>query len=297
MAIAASSPLSLAERLRAYAQLMRLDRPVGTWLLLWPTLWALWLAARGLPPLPILAIFVVGTVLMRSAGCVINDFADRDFDPHVERTRNRPLAARRVTPREALILFVALCLLALAIATPLNTLSLELSVPAVVLAASYPFAKRFHSMPQAHLSLAFSWGIPMAYAAVRGSVAWNEAGLLMAANVCWVIAYDTLYAMADREDDLKVGVKSSAILFGRYDLLAVGILQVVTLLLLLLVGNQAGLGWPYDAGLAIAAVLAVQEQWMARKRERAACFAAFLHNVRFGAVVFAGVLIATMLTQ
>lgn len=287
--------LSLPDRLRAYAQLMRLDKPVGIWLLLWPTLWALWLAAGGLPPLPILAIFVIGTVLMRSAGCVINDFADRDFDPHVERTRLRPLASGRVTPREAIILFVVLCLLALLLAWPLNAAALQLSIPAVVLAASYPFAKRFHSMPQAHLGLAFSWGIPMAYAAIRGSVAWHEAGLLMAANVCWVIAYDTFYAMSDREDDLKVGVKSSAILFGRFDLLVIALLQAATLLLLFLVGRMAGLDWPYYAGLAVASGLAVHEQLMARGRERQACFQAFLHNVRFGAAVFVGVLAATML--
>jgi 4-hydroxybenzoate polyprenyltransferase len=263
--------------------------------LLWPTLWALWLAARGLPSLPILAIFIIGTVLMRSAGCVINDFADRDFDPHVERTKLRPLAARRVTPREALMLFVVLCLLALLLAMPLNASALWLSVPAAALAASYPFAKRFHSMPQAHLGLAFSWGIPMAYAAIRGAVPWNEAGPLMAANVCWVIAYDTLYAMADREDDLKVGVKSSAILFGRWDLLAVAVLQIITLALLTLAGIRAGLSWPYNAGLAVAAALAVQEQYMARARDRQACFRAFLHNVRFGAAVFAGLAVAMLL--
>jgi 4-hydroxybenzoate polyprenyltransferase len=292
---AALRPLPLADRLRAYAQLMRLDRPVGIWLLLWPTLWALWLAARGLPPLPLLAIFVAGTVLMRSAGCVINDFADRDFDPHVERTRHRPLAARRVTPREALVLFVLLCLLALLIALPLNRSALLLSLPAVALAASYPFAKRFHSMPQVHLGLAFSWGIPMAYAAVRGQVDWTEAGLLMGANVCWVIAYDTFYAMSDREDDLKVGVKSSAILFGRHDLLIIGGLQLATLLLLAALGVQARLHGSYFLGLVAAAALAAQEQRMARGREPAACFQAFLHNVRFGGVVFVGVVVAFLL--
>jgi 4-hydroxybenzoate polyprenyltransferase len=289
--------MNLSDRLRAYAQLMRLDKPVGIWLLLWPTLWALWLAAGGLPAPGMLAIFVIGTVLMRSAGCVINDFADRDFDPHVERTKTRPLVSGRVTPREAIVLFIMLCLLALLLAAPLNAAALWLSVPAVILAASYPFAKRFHSMPQAHLGLAFSWGIPMAFAAIRGHVPWDEAGPLMAANVCWVIAYDTLYAMADREDDLKVGVKSSAILFGRYDLLAVGILQLATLLLLWEVGLRAGISWPYYAGLAVAAALALQEQYLARTRERMACFRAFLHNVRFGAAVFAGLVISMMLVK
>jgi len=270
---------------------------VGIWLLLWPTLWALWFAAGGVPPLPLLAVFVAGTVLMRSAGCVINDFADRDFDPHVERTRARPLASRRVSPREALLLFVVLCLLALLVALPLNREALLLSVPAVLLAASYPFAKRFHSLPQAHLGIAFSWGIPMAFAAVRGSVDWHLAGLLMAANLCWVIAYDTLYAMADREDDLKIGVKSSAILFGRIDRAAVGLLHAAALALLAMAGLRAGLGWPYPAGLAVAAGMAVQEQWMVRARERDACFRAFLHNVRFGAVVFAGLVFGMMFVR
>ncbi len=281
-------------RLRDYAQLMRLDRPVGIWLLLWPTLWALWFAARGAPPLPILAIFVAGTVLMRSAGCVINDLADRNFDPHVERTHNRPLAVGRVTVREALALFVVLCLLALAVAAPLNRAALSFTVPAVLLAVSYPFAKRFHGLPQAHLGVVFSWGIPMAYAAVHGHVEWRAAGLLMAANICWVIAYDTLYAMADREDDLKIGVKSSAILLGRYDRLAVGVLHAVAFLLLAIVGADAKFGWPYYIGLAVAATFAIQEQFMVRNRDRSACFQAFLHNVRVGAVIFAGLFVAAL---
>ena len=278
-------------RLRDYAQLMRLDRPIGIWLLLWPTLWALWFAARGMPPWPLLAIFVLGTVLMRSAGCVINDYADRDFDPHVARTKQRPIAAGRVSPRAALVLFALLCLLALLIALPLNASALWLSLPAALLAASYPFAKRFHSLPQAHLGLAFSWGIPMAYAAVRGIVPWDEAGLLMAANVCWVIAYDTLYAMADREDDLKIGVKSSAILFGRYDRLIVALLQAAAVLLLACVGWLAHCKALFYVGLAVAAGLAVQQQWRVRQRDPAACFAAFLDNNRFGAAVFVGVLL------
>jgi len=271
-----------------YLRLMRLHRPIGIWLLLWPTLWALWLAAGGVPPLPILAIFIAGTVLMRSAGCVINDYADRGFDPHVERTRERPIAAGCVAPREALVLFVVLCLAALLIAAPLPAAALWLALPAVVLAASYPFAKRFHSLPQAHLGLAFSWGIPMAYAAVRGRVPWAEAGWLMAANVCWVIAYDTLYAMSDREDDLKIGVKSSAILFGRYDRLAVAALHAGALLVLLWVGVQAQRGASYFAGLAVAAACALYQQRLVRGREPAACFRAFGHNQWFGLAVFAG---------
>ncbi|HWY24952.1 MAG TPA: 4-hydroxybenzoate octaprenyltransferase [Nevskia sp.] len=282
-------------RLRDYALLMRLDKPIGIWLLLWPTLWALWLASFGMPRLDLLAVFVLGTILMRSAGCVINDFADRKFDPHVERTRDRPIAAGRVSPREALLLFAGLCLLALAVASRLDAAALWLSLPAAALAASYPFAKRFHSLPQAHLGIAFSWGIPMAYAAVRGAVPWLEAGLLMAANLCWVIAYDTWYAMSDREDDLKIGVKSSAILFGRYDRLIVGLLHSAALLLLLLVGLLSHRGPVYDLGLFVAAGFAIHQQWMTRGRERGPCFQAFLDNNRFGAAVFAGLLLDFLL--
>ncbi|WP_439641847.1 4-hydroxybenzoate octaprenyltransferase [Nevskia sp.] len=276
------------DRLAAYGQLMRLDKPVGTWLLLWPTLWALWFAAGGLPPLHLLAIFVLGTFLMRSAGCVINDYADRKVDGHVERTRGRPLASGRATPREALILFVLLALLALAVAAPLNAAALWLSVPAVVIAASYPFAKRFHSLPQAHLGIAFSWGIPMAFAAVGGQVDWPMATLLMAANLCWTIAYDTLYAMVDRDDDLKIGVRSSAILFGRADLLIIGLLQLAALGLLAFAGWRMRLAVPYWLGLAVAACFVANQLWRVRHRDRAACFAAFLGNNRVGAVVFLG---------
>ncbi len=281
------------DRLTAYAQLMRLDKPVGTYLLLWPTLWALWFAAGGPPPLLILAIFALGTLLMRSAGCVINDFADRRVDGHVERTKGRPLASGRVTPKEALILFVLLALVALAIAWPLNAAALWLSVPAVVIAASYPFAKRFHSLPQAHLGIAFSWGIPMAFAAVGGRVDWPMATLLMAANLCWTIAYDTLYAMVDREDDLRIGVKSSAILFGRADRLIIGLLHATSLGLLAFAGWRVGLDWPYWAGLAVAASFAAHQLWRVRHRDRVACFAAFLGNNRFGAVVFLGLAMAS----
>jgi 4-hydroxybenzoate polyprenyltransferase len=271
-----------------YIHLLRLDRPIGIWLLLWPTLWALWFAAGGMPPLDLLAVFVAGTVLMRSAGCVINDYADRDFDPHVARTRERPIAAGRISPRSALVVFAVLCLLALAIAWHLSAAALWLSLPAVLLAASYPFAKRFHSLPQAHLGIAFSWGIPMAYAAVRGSVPWNEAALLMAANLCWVIAYDTYYAMSDREDDLKIGVKSSAILFGRYDRLIVGLLHLAALALLLLTGLRTQRGLAFVLGLLAAAGFAIYQQRLTRRREPAACFQAFLDNNRFGAAVFIG---------
>jgi 4-hydroxybenzoate polyprenyltransferase len=278
--------MSSAARLRDYAQLMRLHRPVGIWLLLWPTLWALWFAAGGVPPVKLLVIFVLGTVLMRSAGCVINDYADRGFDPHVERTRDRPLAAGRVTPREALVLFAGLCLLAFALVVQLDARTVLLSVPAVLIAASYPFAKRFHSMPQAHLGLAFSWGIPMAFAAVGGPVPWGQCVLLMLANVAWVIAYDTFYAMVDRADDLKVGVKSSAILFGRHDRIATQLLQVAALLALAAAGADRG-PW-YFGGLAVALALAEYQQWLIRDSDPARCFRAFLNNTWFGAAVFAG---------
>lgn len=281
--------------MQAYAQLMRLDRPVGTWLLLWPTLWALWLAARGTPDLHLLAVFVGGTLLMRSAGCVINDYADRDFDPHVARTRLRPLASGRVRPREALILFALLCLAALLLALPLNAQALWLALPAVVLAASYPFAKRFHALPQAHLGLAFSWGIPMAYAAQRGSVPWAEAGLLMAANLCWVIAYDTFYAMADREDDLQIGVKSSAILFGRYDRLITALLQLSCLAMFFAIGRSTQQHWPYFLGLAVAAACGIYQQWLIRRREREPCFQAFMNNIAFGAAICTGLVVAGLL--
>jgi 4-hydroxybenzoate polyprenyltransferase len=285
----------MQSRLHDYALLMRLNKRIGIYLLLWPTLWALWLASKGTPRLDLFVVFVAGTTLMRSAGCVINDFADRKIDPHVERTKDRPIAAGRVSPREALALFAVLCLVALLIATRLNAAALWLSVPAVVLAASYPFAKRFHSLPQAHLGIAFSWGIPMAYAAVRGSVPWGEAAPLMAANLCWVIAYDTYYAMSDREDDLKIGVKSSAILFGRYDRLIVGLLHLAALMLLVIVGVQAQRGPAYGAGLIVAAGFAIREQWMTRTRERGPCFEAFLDNNRFGAAVFAGLALDLLL--
>ncbi|HKY89729.1 MAG TPA: 4-hydroxybenzoate octaprenyltransferase [Nevskiaceae bacterium] len=270
-----------------YWRLMRFHRPIGIWLLLWPTLWALWFASDGRPSLHVFVVFVLGTVLMRAAGCVVNDFADRDFDPHVARTRDRPIAAGLVSTDEAIRLFAVLCLIAFGLTASLgSTLVLWLSVPAVLLAALYPFTKRCISMPQAVLGLAFSWGIPMAWAAERGHVPWAEVVPLMAANVCWVIAYDTFYAMADREDDLKIGVKSSAILFGRLDRVVTGALQVVTLAILAWIGRD--LGWAWWTGLGVAAGLAIHQQWMVRDRDPARCFAAFLANNRFGAVVFLG---------
>lgn len=280
---------ALTDKFRDYLQLMRVDRPIGIYLLLWPTLWALWFAARGIPGLHVLLVFVAGTALMRSAGCAINDFADRDFDPHVARTKNRPLAAGRVTAEEAVRLFVAVSLIAFGLLTSLkNTLALLLAVPAVVLAAGYPFMKRFISIPQAVLGVAFSWGIPMAYAAVRHEVLWAEVVPLMVANLCWVVAYDTYYAMVDRDDDLKIGVKSSAILFGRHDRLVIALLQGAALLILIQLGLNSGRGEFYFAGIALAAWLAVYEQWITRTRDPTACFRAFLHNNWFGMAIFVG---------
>ncbi|MDD3764157.1 MAG: 4-hydroxybenzoate octaprenyltransferase [Nevskiales bacterium] len=279
-----------------YLRLMRVDRPIGIYLLLWPTLWGLWFAAGGMPDMHVLTVFVIGTVLMRSAGCAINDFADRHFDPHVNRTQQRPLVTGRVTPDEAVRLFVVVSLIAFGLLTSLkNTLALALAVPAAVLAASYPFAKRYISIPQAVLGVAFSWGIPMGYAAIRHVVDWADVVPLMAANIFWVIAYDTYYAMVDRSDDLRIGVKSSAVFFGHYDRLVIGWLQFAALGLLAYVGVRNGSGPAYYVGLAVAAVLAVQELWMTRARDPQACFRAFLHNHWFGAAVFAGLAIDHLL--
>jgi len=282
--------MMIAERLKDYARLMRLHRPIGIVLLLWPTLWALWIAGQGRPDLHVLAVFVLGVVLMRSAGCVINDYADRDFDPHVERTRDRPIAAGRVTPREALVLFAALCLIAFALVLTLNRLTILLSFAGAFLAATYPFVKRFTHLPQFYLGAAFGWGIPMAFAAQTGGippVGWT----LFAANVCWAVAYDTAYAMVDRDDDHKVGVKSTAILFGRHDRAMVFLFHVLTLSLLAYSGALAGLGLRYHAGLIAALGFALYQQRLMRDRTRDGCFRAFLNNNWFGAAVFAGLLL------
>jgi 4-hydroxybenzoate polyprenyltransferase len=281
------SVVVMRDRLREYALLMRLHRPIGSLLLLWPVLWALWFASAGRPSLAVLAVFVAGVVLMRSAGCVINDYADRGFDPHVARTRDRPLAAGRVTPREALALFTVLCAIAFLLVLTLNRLTILLSVVGVLLAASYPFMKRWTSLPQFYLGAAFGWGIPMAYAAQTGAVP-VDAWILFAANICWAVAYDTAYAMVDRDDDLRIGVKSTAILFGRADRSMIALFHLLTLGLLAWVGARVGLGLTYYMGLVLAAGLALQQQWQIRTRDRDACFRAFLDNNRFGAVVFAG---------
>ena len=275
-----------------YWRLTRMDRPIGIYLLLWPTLWALWFAAGGVPALPVLLVFVLGTVLMRAGGCAINDYADRDFDPHVARTRDRPVASGRVSGREALAIFVVLSLVALALLLSLRSAAaVWLSLPAVLLAGSYPFAKRVLAIPQAILGLAFSAGIPMAFAAVRGTVDWPLASALIAANLCWVIVYDTYYAMADREDDLRIGVKSSAILFGRGDRAITALLQLVSLLILIGIGVHAQRGAPYYAGIAVGAACAVYEQWLIRARDPAASFRAFLHSHYIGLAVLLGLML------
>ena len=279
--------MSLSDKLPHYARLMRIDKPIGTLLLLWPTLWALWIAAEGWPPLYILAIFIAGTFLMRSAGCVINDYADRDFDGHVERTKNRPLATKSVSPREALLLAAGLSLLSFVLILPLDPLVIWLSVPALFLAASYPFTKRFFAIPQAYLGIAFGFGIPMSFAAVVGevpAVAW----LMLLANVFWAVAYDTEYAMVDRPDDLKIGIKTSAITFGRFEVAAIMICYAMTLLLLGWAGLATGAGAPFLAGLAVAAGLMAYHYTLIRERDRPQCFKAFLHNNWVGAAIFAG---------
>lgn len=281
--------MTLAARLKDYAQLMRLHRPIGILLLLWPTLWALWIAGHGRPDPRVFFVFVLGVVLMRSAGCVINDYADRDFDPHVERTRDRPIAAGRVRPREALTLFAALCLVAFALVLTLNRLTILLSFAGAFLAATYPFLKRYTHLPQFYLGMAFGWGIPMAFAAQTGSMP-GLAWVLFAANICWSVAYDTAYAMVDREDDLKVGVKSTAILFGRYDRAMIFAFHIATIVLLALAGTLADLGLGYYAGLAAALGFALYQQRLMRHRDRDGCFRAFLNNNWFGAAVFAGLL-------
>lgn len=278
------------DRLYQYYLLARLHRPIGTLLLLWPTLWALWLAAEGLPDPLVLGVFVAGVVLMRSAGCVINDYADREFDPHVKRTRERPIASGKVSPREALALFAVLCLIAFALVLLMNPLTIKLAFVGAALAAIYPFTKRFTHLPQLVLGAAFGWGIPMAFAAQTGELP-RLAWLLFLVNILWATAYDTQYAMVDRDDDLKIGVKSTAILFGEADRLIIAMLQLLVLLGLGLVGGMAQLGLYYYLGLTAAAALALYQQYLIRNRDRDGCFRAFLNNSWFGAAVFAGLVL------
>ena len=275
-------------RLDRYEKLMRLDKPIGTLLLLWPTLWALWIATEGKPHWMLVWIFALGTLLMRSAGCVINDYADRDFDPHVERTRDRPLAARTVSTREALALAAALTGCAFLLILPILEQVWWLALIAVFLAASYPFTKRFFALPQAYLGVAFGFGIPMAFAAATGQVG-HLGWTLLAANIFWALAYDTEYAMVDREDDLKIGIRTAAITFGSFDVAAVMICYAATLGILAGIGKHLNYGLFYAAGLAVAGMLAAYHFFLIRDRCREGCFAAFRHNNWFGAAVFAGI--------
>jgi 4-hydroxybenzoate polyprenyltransferase len=278
----------IARRLDAYERLIRLDKPIGTLLLLWPTLWAVWLAADGRPSIAIMLIFVMGTLLMRSAGCAVNDYADRDFDAHVERTRDRPLAAQEIEPWEALAVAALLAAAAFAMVLYLNRFALLLSFVALAIAASYPFAKRVFAFPQAYLGIAFGFGIPMAYAAIQERLP-LECWLLLAANVFYAFAYDTEYAMVDRDDDAKLGIRTSALTLGRWDVAAVMTSYALMLALLALVGVRRGLGPPYYAGLALAGTLMAHHWTLIRDRSREGCFRAFRQNNLVGAAIFAGI--------
>ncbi len=279
----------LLDRLRQYALLMRLNRPIGIFLLLWPTLWALWIASGGTPDPLVTTVLVLGVVLMRSAGCVINDYADRDFDPHVARTHSRPLAAGRVSTWEAIGLFLALALLAFLLVLLLNWRTVLLSLVALPLAATYPFMKRYTHLPQVHLGVAFGWAVPMAFTAQTGEFPPPVAWLLLAGVVLWAVAYDTIYAMVDREDDIRIGVKSTAILFAEADRAIIGGIQASFLLVLVLVGQKLELGTFYYAGLAVAASLIAYQQYLIRDRRPERCFRAFLNNNWLGMAVFAGI--------
>ena len=274
--------------LQHYLQLTRLNRPIGIYLVLWPTLWSLWLAAKGAPDVKNLVIFILGCVLMRSAGCVINDYADRDFDGHVQRTRGRPLATGAVTTLEAISLFALLCFLAFILVLFTNALTIKLSLGGLALAVSYPFMKRFTHLPQVVLGAAFAWSIPMAFAAQTGTVP-QEAWLIYVAVVIWTVCYDTFYAMVDREDDLRIGVRSTAVLFGELDRAMTGTLQALTLITLLLVGKRFDLSWIFYASVAVAAGLFAYQQYLIRERQRDACFTAFLNNNWVGMVIFIGI--------
>ena len=286
----------LKSKIKLYAELMRLDKPIGILLLLWPTLWALWIASKGKPDLWVLFVFVMGVILMRSAGCVINDYADRDIDPHIKRTCHRPIASGLVTPKEALLLFAVLCLMAFLLVLTLNTLTLYLSFVGAFLAASYPFMKRITHLPQAYLGLAFGWAVPMAFAASVNDIP-NIAWLIFMVTLLWAVAYDTMYAMVDREDDLKIGVKSSAILFGRFDKGVIAMIQGVLIILLVAIGLSEALGWMYYVGVGIAGLLILYQQYLIRAREPQACFQAFLNNHWFGAAIFAGLFAQLTLAQ
>jgi 4-hydroxybenzoate polyprenyltransferase len=282
------------DRIKQYWLLARFDKPIGILILLWPALWALWVASDGRPDLLVLTVICLGVVLMRAAGCVINDYADRDFDPHVERTQHRPIAAGKVKSKEALLVFVVLCLCAFGLVLLLNIYTIMLSFIAAFLAASYPFMKRYTQLPQAYLGIAFGWAVPMAFSAQINSippVAW----VMYVAVVLWALVYDTMYAMVDKDDDLKIGVKSTAILFGAYDRQIMGGLQIIIIGLLIIVGQMAHTGWPYYGGILIAAGLFVYQQKLIFNREKVLCFKAFLNNNWFGLAVFAGLVVDYLL--
>ena len=273
-----------------YVRLMRLDKPIGILLLLWPTLWALWIAGAGHPSPMLVVIFTAGVVIMRSAGCVINDYADRHIDLHVERTQARPLTSGSLTEREVLMLFVGLLSMAFLLVLLLNPLTIALSFAAALLAAAYPFTKRYTHLPQAFLGAAFGWAIPMAFAAQTGSID-PRLWWLFLATLLWALIYDTMYAMVDREDDLKIGVKSTAILFGRYDRLIIGLLQFAMICTLLVAGSLFELGLIYQLGLAVSAGLMIYHQWLIKDRDKAKCFRAFLHNQWIGLIIFISIVL------
>lgn len=277
-------------QLRNYIQLMRLDRPIGVWLLMWPTLWALWLAGEGHPDGGVFLVFFFGVIVMRSAGCVLNDFVDRNIDPHVDRTRKRPLATGAVLPTEALTLFVALSLIAVGLAAMLNRPAQILAVIAAALTIIYPFIKRFLSIPQLVLGAAFGWAVPMAFAAQTGQTE-QLAWLVFGTALIWAVIYDTFYAMVDRKDDLKIGVKSTAVLFGEADLFVIAGLQILMLLALILIGDMAELGAWYYTSVGVAAILMAYHQWLARDRKPEGCFKAFLNNHYIGMAIFIGIML------
>lgn len=281
------------QRLHAYARLIRLDKPIGTLLLLWPTYWALWLSNQGMPPWHLLIIFTLGTFLMRSAGCAINDYADRDFDRYVERTKNRPITSGQISGKEAVWIAVLLALLSFALIQPLNLLTKQLSIFAVIVAAVYPFTKRFFAMPQAVLGIAFGFGIPMAYAASQNQVP-LEAWVLFGANIFWTIAYDTAYAMVDREDDLRLGLRTSAITFGRYEVVAIAISYALLLMGVLWVAYLAQLTDLFWLGWVGALGCAIYHVSLVRTRQRDACFKAFRHNNWLGAFLFLGIVLGLL---
>ncbi|WP_374518448.1 4-hydroxybenzoate octaprenyltransferase [Undibacterium squillarum] len=278
----------LKEKLSLYFRLVRLDKPVGIMLLLWPTLTALWLASDGHPDWKLVTIYTLGTILMRSAGCAVNDYADRDFDKHVKRTADRPVTSGKISGKEALAVAAALALLSFCLVIPLNTLTKQMSVAALIIAATYPYFKRFFAIPQAYLGIAFGFGIPMAFASIQNQIP-VAAWVLLTANIFWAVAYDTEYAMVDRDDDLKIGIRTSAITFGQYDVLAVMLCYALSFALITVTGLQYGLGIFFLTGMFVAVLFAAYHYTLIRHRERMACFAAFRHNNWLGTVIFAGV--------